>query len=241
MSTLTLKRLPSADWLAFGVALAAVFLKYLEPAVMSIIALVVFLPSILRETGVLHDIDEWTRGIMHRAGFHAAMAVVALLTVNYAAVQFGWFADTAHGHWPLEVQVFRLAAMWVFLVSYVIQYWGAREGVFRILVVAGVLNLAPVAVLLRPDNTMPAAAMSLAAAVACLLLVGLAFIVRRWPRAGAAVMAAVLLAGAALVFGVAAGTSTSRWSFAASVLQNAIVFGVTAIALFCENRNGEPA
>ena len=144
MSTMTLKRLPSADWLAFGVALAAVFLKYLAPSLLGIIALVVFLPSILREVGVLKDTDEWARGIMHRAGFHAALVVVLFVTVNYVAVMSGGFATSDTRHWPLEVQFFRSAAMWVFVVSYVIQYWGAREGVFRILVVAGIMNLAPV-------------------------------------------------------------------------------------------------
>jgi len=53
--TAILRRLLSADWLAFGVALAAVFLKYLEPSVLGAISLVVFLPSVLREVGVLHD------------------------------------------------------------------------------------------------------------------------------------------------------------------------------------------
>ena len=241
MSTMTLKRLPSADWLAFGVALAAVFLKYLAPSLLGIIALVVFLPSILREVGVLKDTDEWARGIMHRAGFHAALVVVLFVTVNYVAVMSGGFATSDTRHWPLEVQFFRSAAMWVFVVSYVIQYWGAREGVFRILVVAGIMNLAPVVAVLRPDYTVSLADALLAGAVSALLMFGLATLTRRWPRVGAGIMVALLVAAIAtpLVFNRSA--SSSAWDFAASHLQNGIIFGVTSIALFRASAQGDDA
>lgn len=242
MNAAASRRMPSADWLAFGVALAAVFLKYLEPALMSIIALVVFLPSILRELGVLKDADEWTRGIMHRAGFHAALMVVAILTVNYVAVNAGWFEAGPDRRWPLEVQFFRLGVVWIFLVSYVIQYWGARDGVFRILLVVGAMNLAPAMILARGDQQMSWSQGGwlalLGGAIACVLFVGLAYLVRRRPRLGASVLLVILVASvvATMVTGLQGREPRQAWDFASSLLQHGIVLGVTAAALFLGER-----
>ena len=82
MNTLALRRLPSADWIAFGLAVAALCLQYVYPVAFGLIALAVFAPSILREIGLLNDTDEWSTGIMHRAGVHALVMVGLALLVR---------------------------------------------------------------------------------------------------------------------------------------------------------------
>ncbi len=233
MNTMTMRRLPSADWMAFGVALAAVFLKYLEPTLMTFIALVVFLPSILREVGVLGDGDEWSRGIMHRAGFHAVLAAVAVVTLDYLTVNFGGFDQKGQGIWPLGSSMMRLTVTWVFLVSYVIQYWGAREGVFRILLVEALLFMSPILTVFRNEYPGQTALVALSAVVGAGIFVGLAFLARRWPRPGALLLVLLLLAQ---MGGLVRATTLGGWSwgFASSVLQAFLVFGISAVVLWRE-------
>ena len=233
MNTRITRRLPSADWLAFGVALSAVFLKYLEPTLMSFIALVVFLPSILRELGVLRDADEWSRGIMHRAGFHAVLAAVAVVTLDYVAVNFLGFDQQGVGRWPLGTSMMRLTVTWVFLVSYVIQYWGPREGVFRILVVEGLLIMSPVLTIFRGGYRDMVGLFLLGTILAGAFFVGLAYLTRRWPRAGAVVLVLVLLLQLGGMWH-ATNLGGWQWGIAGTLLQAFLVFGISALVLWRE-------
>lgn len=233
MNTMTMRRLPSADWMAFGVAILAVFLKYLEPTLMSFIALVVFLPSILREVGLLKDADEWSRGIMHRAGFHAVLAAVAVVTLDYLAVNFWGFDQGGSGRWPLGTATMRLVVTYVFLVSYVLQYWGARDGVFRILVVQGLLVMSPILTVFRGSHGDLTELVLLVSFLALGLFVGLALVVRRWPRPGALILVVLLVLH--LGFSLHATRSTGwSWSYLSTLLQTILVFGISPLVLLRE-------
>jgi len=235
MNTTTVRRLPSADWIAFGVALSALFLQYLWPAVMGFIIVAVFAPSVLREIGVLRDADEWSRGIMHRAGFHGLLAVGGIIALNYLLILFGWFEPTEELRLPFADETMRKAVIWVFLVSYLIQYWGAREGVFRILLGAALVGLAPlVAVVRYPDHL---GTYLLGSLINAAVMLGPAFLVRGWPRLGAGVL--LFLLCALVVFGVTTVTPSNleaaRWGMIQVWLQAGLIFGITGLALLRES------
>ncbi len=234
MNATTVRRLPSADWIAFGVVLSALFLQYLWPAIMGFIIVAVFMPSLLREIGVLRDADEWTRGIMHRAGFHGLLAVGGIIALNYLLILFGWFEPTEKLRLPFSDETMRKAVIWVFLVSYLIQYWGAREGVFRILLGAALVGLAPlIAVTRYPDHL---GIYLLGSLINAAVMLGPAFLVRRWPRLGAGVL--LFLLCALVVFGASTVTASNleaaRWGMIQVWLQAGLIFGITGLALLRE-------
>lgn len=240
MNTTTVRRLPSADWIAFGIAVAAFCLHYVFPATLGFVILAVFAPSVLREIGVLKDADEWTRGIMHRAGFHGLLAVGGLIALNYLLVLTGRFEPTEVMHVPFSDETMRKAVIWVFLVSYLIQYWGPREGVFRILMATAVVGMAPLfAVARHPDF---AGTYLLGAGINALVMVIPALLVRRWPRLGGGVLLFFLCA--LVVFGATAmdlpdGVTSStveatRWGMISVWLQAGLIFGITGITLLRE-------
>jgi hypothetical protein len=104
------------------------------------------LPSALRELGILRDADEYTLGAMRRAGFHAALAVAAMLAL---------------GH-------------------------------------------------------------------------GLALVVRRWPRAGGGLLVVACVALVAVMAGAGLDNPRARWGVIAAMVQAALVYGVTGVALLRE-------
>jgi hypothetical protein len=241
MNTNPVRRLPSADWIAFGVALAALCLHYVFPAVWGLLVLAVFAPSVLREIGVLRDADEWTRGIMHRAGFHGLLAVGGLLALNYLLVLVGWFEPTDALPVPFADETTRKAVVWVFLVSYLLQYWGAREGVFRILMAAAVVGLAPLFAAARhPDAVGTYLA---GAGINAVVMVVPALLVRRRPRLGGGLLLFFLCV--LVIFGATAtdlpdGVTSStveavRWGMVSVWLQAGLIFGITGVMLLRES------
>jgi hypothetical protein len=195
---------------------------------------------VLREIGVLKDVDEWSRGIMHRAGFHGLLAVGGLISLNYLSVLTGRYEPTAVMPAPFSDEMVRKAVVWVFLVSYLIQYWGPREGVFRILMAAAVVGLAPLFALGRhPDH----AGIYLAGAgINAAVMIVPALLVRRWPRLGGGVL--LLFLCALVIFGATAmdlpddvTSSTvvvARWGMISVWLQAGLIFGITGVALLRE-------
>jgi hypothetical protein len=225
------RHLPSADWLAFGIGVTALFAQYLFPPAQTLIILAVFTPSLLREIGALHDADEWTTRVMYRAGFHAALTAVLLLVLGGLAPllhvqvpQGGFEAQDAFGG-----ETLRRAIVWVFLISYLLQYWGARTGAFRVLLGVAVLNVAPILAFLRRGGDMTTALVGSALAAAAVFLT-LAFVVRRFPKAGGRLLLGLCL----LVFVFAMWNMRDAriaWGQVSLILQAFLVLGVTGIAL----------
>ncbi|MCP4571611.1 MAG: hypothetical protein GY838_04605 [bacterium] len=238
MNTTAVRRLPSADWIAFGIGVVALCLQYVHTVGIGLVSLAVFAPSLLREVGLLRDTDEWSRGIMHRAGFHGLLAVAGLYILGYAVSALGLFVPSPDLPQPLNDEIFRKAMVWVFLVSYLIQYWGAREGVFRILLVsalASVLGTVTVLTVNRQEWDFWNKGL-LGVAVFSTLFVGVAFLTRRYPRTGGGVLLILLLV--LIVFGLfqAPGMSVlERWGMVHIWMQAGLIFGITGIALLRES------
>lgn len=131
-----LRKLPSADWIAVGLAMLGLMLGRISLPFSGLLGLAVFGPSLLRELGWLKDSDEWQRGIMHRAGFHAAVALALFIFLNRVLPAYQHQFPELHqgpGVWFDATFQWQTLVM-VFLVSYLIQYWGPLTGVARILV-----------------------------------------------------------------------------------------------------------
>ena len=235
-----MRRLPSADWLAFGVGMVAMVVQYIWPPALGLVLLAVITPSVLREVGLLKDADEFTMGVMHRAGFHALLILTLLVALNYVLPLVGLFDAGQHTFsaepFPGEIQ--RKALVWVFLISYLIQYWGARGGVVRVLLGVAVMTLAPLAVLLKPQGYPWPGVLTAVTVGTAAVMVALAFLVRRRPRLGGGVLAAIFIVALAVAVHDM-GDSRIAWAMVSTMLQAALVFGVTGVALLRETRTKE--
>ena len=140
----------------------------------------------------------------------------------------------------LGSETLRKALIWVFLISYLIQYWGARGGVARVLLGAAVMTLAPVAFLLKPGDYPWPGTLAAVADRQCR---------RSWPRwpgssTARRAPAAILLVAVCIVALAAlakTGLADPRvgWGVISVMLQAALVFGVTGVALLRETRTKE--
>jgi len=236
----TTRRLPSADWLAFGIGVATLFLHFLYPPLLIVTVAAVFAPSVLREAGLLHDGDEWTVRIMHRAGFHALLVTALMIFLGYLAPSLGWHAPpgnlTTGPDAVFAGETLRKAVVWVFLISYLLQYWGARLGSFRILLGVAVMNLSPIVGFARmPEgNTASGATFILFALGAAALFVGLAFLARHFPRPGGWVLLLLCLA-ACTFMGYQGRDPRATWGVLAVIFQVLLILGVTGVALVRED------
>ncbi len=139
MTTGHARRLPSIDWIALGIGVLGLVLSRVQApgfgSWVGLLGLAVFGPPLLREMGVLRDEDEYTRNLRWRAGFHAAMFAGVAIFLNWVA--FGFYRDHPEAlHqklWLFPMNDLRQNLVVVYLFSYLIQYWGASRGVFRIL------------------------------------------------------------------------------------------------------------
>ncbi|MFO7610042.1 MAG: hypothetical protein R6X35_12755 [Candidatus Krumholzibacteriia bacterium] len=228
-----LRRLPSADWVAFGIGIAAMFFWHAWPPLIAVVLVAVFTPSVLRETGILRDADEYTLGVMRRAGFHAALAVGALIFLDHALALLGLYPTGARvpDASVLGAETVRKMLIWVFLISYLIQYWGARGGVTRVLMGAALLNLASVTVMLRPELRTFLVQKLLVAAAGAVVMLLLALVVHRRPRLGGGLLVVSCIATMALLAQAGLDQPQARWGAIAVMAQTALVFGVTGVAL----------
>ena len=183
------RRLPSIDWIALGLAVVGLSLSRVPApgwgSWAGLFGLAVFGPPLLRELGVLKDEDEYTRDIRWRAGFHAALVMALLVFLNKVLYPMIASHPDAMARKTLifPVDYLRQCLVLVFLLSYLIQYWGPPKGVFRILLgVAGLslIELLPVLSTLKDDHWMFALPILGIAAIAA----GLAFLTRIKPRPG---------------------------------------------------------
>lgn len=226
------RRLPSADWIAVGVVIAGLLASRLAhlPYAYLALAVAVLGPPLLRETGVLRDVDEYTRGIMHRAGLHAFLVAGALMILDRVLQDGGSTLPTTDPWRPGAVQATYFLALLTYLVSYLVQYWGAPTGVFRILLAGGALTfLETTAAALT--GTVPAGPALQTGAIGVAVWVGLAVLARKAPRTGGIVL--TLVAAAAVVMAarhLGQGHVTARDAMYGA-LKSVIVFGAGGIAL----------
>jgi len=142
------RKLPSIDWIALGIGVVGLVLSRVQSpgfgSWLGLLGLAVFGPPLLRELGWLQDEDEYVRNIRWRAGFHAAMFAGVAIFLNWVARGFYInHPEALHQKlWLFPMNDLRQNLVVIYLVSFLIQYWGAPRGVFRILLgMAGVLVL----------------------------------------------------------------------------------------------------
>ncbi len=224
-------RLPSADWLAFTVGAMALVFQYYYPPLLGVVALAVFAPSVLREMNILQDADEWTRSVMHRAGFHALLVTAVFIFMGHLAPGLGIHAGGG-GFGPKDVfggETLRKAIVWVFLISYLLQYWGPRTGTFRILLgVAGMTSATTAGFFKHPGGMF--VTMVLVVQGIALLFVGLAFLVRWRPRTGGAVLLGLCIVAFAFTVNNMADPRLV-WGQLSLMFQAFLVLGVTGLSL----------
>ncbi len=148
------RRLPSIDWIALGLGVLALALSRIQAPGWSswvgLVGLAVFGPPLLRELGWLKDEDEFSRDMRWRAGFHAALILALFLFLNKALYPLIASHPDAMARkiWFFPPDYLRESLVLVFLLSFLIQYWGAPKGVFRILLgIAGISIIELVGVL----------------------------------------------------------------------------------------------
>jgi len=93
-----------------------------------------FAPFLLRELGVMRWRDDFQREAVMRSGMHALAAVGVLLTVIVILQGTGGTALNAierADDYPAGVIFLLMAITWG--LSWLLQFWGARTGAFRIL------------------------------------------------------------------------------------------------------------
>jgi len=230
------RSLLSLDWIAFGIGLAAVSLQWVWHQLGGLAAVAIFTPAILRELGWVKDGDELTLAAMRRAGLHGLLVAIGLVILSWL-MSLGGVDVMKHSLGPAVftgAELHKVVAG-AYLVSYVIQTWGARLGVSRVLIAAGVLSLGPIVGFLRSDD--PAVRTSAALVLAALALVFflLAWLVRSRPRIGAAVLS--LLFAAAVVAAVFQFQDSRLFIAGVSlIVQAGILFGATGWVLWREQR-----
>lgn len=179
------RRLPSADRVGLGLAFLGFYLGRLlqNPVAQAIPWIVVLGLPLLRETGLIRDADERIRALVRRAGLHAFLVTGCLLVANRMLFKFAAHMPQLPEHSALYYSLPSLLStlVCVYLVSYLLQYWGAHEGGFRILMGFAAILLVETMWALVYNTMMDASAYGLMAG----LVVGLvlmAFGCRRWPR-----------------------------------------------------------
>lgn len=226
------RRLPSVDWIAICVGLTGIALQFWWGWAWAVAIAAIFLPSFLREIGALQDGDEFLRGVAHRAAFHALMCVVFLVFVT----RFLHAGGVAEGLSPGESMRLVEGA---FLVSYLLQYWGAREGSSRIFLGAATLAAVNLLVYLRPQYAeVRYPALGVISALVT-TLIGLSFLVRARPRLSARVLVAlsVLFTGFVAWFPFLATPYAQPWTFVSGAIQFTLLFGCTGLAMWREPRS----
>lgn len=243
MNTKALKgtghQLPSADWIAVGLAALGLILGRFSVPFSGLLGLAVFGPSTLREVGVLKDSDEWQRGITHRAGFHATLAMVVFVFLHRVLptfeYQFPQFHDTP-GTWFDSTFLWQTLVM-VFLISYLIQYWGPVQGTARILMgFSGFLAVDNLVLAVRHGMWPKVWPGLVSAAVIC----GLGLAARRWPRVMGVVLLVICVTPLILWTTTRmVGSAEMAAGITASLIHIFLIFGVTGAVLLASRRGGE--
>jgi len=93
-----------------------------------------FVPGILRELGVMRDLDEFQRDASRRAAFHAyligGLAIVCVITVLHLTGE--------NVKYPADVVTLLLLILWLtWLFSYLMSFWGAQRTAATVLLAFG--------------------------------------------------------------------------------------------------------
>jgi len=126
---------PSTATLVASILVVAGFLlTVIDWGFIAISAVAMFLPSILRELGVLRDKDEFQMEAARRAGYHAYLAGGL-----FAFLMAAWFRSAEPKvEFPGALLEDVLIVMWfTWLLSSLMAYWGARKTAVRILYIFG--------------------------------------------------------------------------------------------------------
>lgn len=233
------RKLLSADWVAVGLAMLGLVLGRLSLPLTGVLGLAVFGPAVLREVGLLRDADEWVRSVMHRAGFHAAVALALFIFLGRVLPAFeSPYPDLGLGKGAWFGQTFLWQTLvLVFLVSYLIQYWGAVPGSARILVGFGCFMMLDGGVL-AVRHGMWANVWPLGVSALMMFLLGWAAV--QWHRPVGGIL--LLICAIPLVLWLAVGRELSQDMLAqmvASLVHTLLIFGVTGLVLVRSGKKEE--
>ena len=110
----------------------------INPLLFGISIISILVPDILRELGLLGDMDEFQLAASRRAGQHAY--IFAGLFIGMILVfLYGGFITEVHS-W----EIFALTLLLIFVVkytSYFFQFWDKRKAAFRLLIIIGIFWL----------------------------------------------------------------------------------------------------
>lgn len=226
------RSLRTIDGIAFGAGLITLSLSFLRPPLMlGLTAVAVFLPSLLREAGWLKDADEFTLGVMRRAGFHGLLAATGIYVLDRILVLAGAYRGSFGQGELFEGETLAKVTVGAFLVSYLIQYRGARLGTFWVLIGAAAMTLGSLAFAAGPGYEPGVLAVAGGGVlVLSLILVALAMLVRTRPRLGAGVLLALFAAVVLLVVSTVRSLH-SPVGLTSIILQVGLLFGCTGWAL----------
>lgn len=235
-------RILTAD--RIGIALVIISLIGMRMGIfsMGLLGLGVFGPPLLREFGLMRDDDDFTRGVMHRAGFHALLPVVALLTADRIMANYHESLPAAWGQHDLyfDLEFLIQLALVVYVVSFVVQYWGARAGVARVFVGVAVIAVLQILGAHLTHSGAVTAMVAWSTAIIAAVLCSLGWFASRKPRA-AGVVLLVLCAAALVGFGFDIAGADQRpeyvrdnglvWAVAMAMVWAIVLFGGMGVAL----------
>lgn len=246
-------KLLTADRIGMGMVVVGALAFPLGIAPVGLIGLGVIGPPLLREFGILRDADDYTRLAMYRAGFHSMLLVVLLLLANRI---MAFYASSLPAPFGIHGLYFTLEfliqiALVVFAVSYVVQYWGARIGVARVLIggcAFAIISSASI-LLTQRDMLQTIDFVATFGAFAVFAIVGgfVAWLTLQRPRAGGGVllMLTVLTVGKLVLSFAELDTLPEHirdqgffWTTIMSLVWALVLFGSLGIALL---RNPDPA
>jgi hypothetical protein len=232
LSSCSTSRVPFADRAGFACALAIIAITYAWPPVQAYAALTLFTPALLRETGVLRDGGERALQAARRAGFHAFTLLVIFFLISHALVRSGVIVEDISSATPiLNESYLRGLLVGTYLVSYVMQLLGPRDGSFAILLGAAMLTLAPVPASLIGQRTSGFGTTGVVALLAlAAVLTTAAFTLRHRPRAVGWALSGTFLAGALAVL-ILGRQSLPAEAKLSAIVQLGLVCGSTGFAL----------
>jgi len=230
------RKLLPADWIAVMAGVLGLVLGRFAFPGLGLLGLAVFGPSVLREFGVLKDSDEWVRGLTHRAAFHAVVVAGSFGALNQILLLIKGPqrpALSADAHYFDMTFIWTLLIL-VFLVSYLLQYWGPGRGTSRLLVGFAAIPVLDLAISLIFLQAFPSNGFLRLGAVGLILL--MAWAVRRKPRPAGAVLLglSVCMLGLGFLAVDDSPANTTAWVLATQI-DVFLLFGVTGWILLRTN------
>ena len=154
----------------------------------SLFALGAFGPGLLRELGLLHDLDDLQREATRRAGYRAYLASGFFLTLVLIVRKWG---ELNLGDDMVPASLVLCLLLVVFMLAFGLSFWDVRQAATIVLVALGLFWAAFVVL---SHGSEPVAMLTEGAVVVVPFLLG-AYLCRRWPRlAGLLILAVAALA-----------------------------------------------